>query len=164
MRRERVLFLCTHNSARSQMAEAWLRALAGGRFEVASAGTEATRVHPLAVAAMDEVGVDLRAQTLKTLDAFSGERWDHVVTVCDSANERCPLFPGAVERVHWSFDNPSQARGTDESDSRCSAVFGTRSPAHSASGSPPSPCAEAFLAFTSRALRCRSAAGGPEAG
>jgi arsenate reductase len=81
MRRERVLFLCTHNSARSQMAEGWLRALAGDRFEVASAGTEVTRVHPLAVTAMDEVGVDLRAHTSKTLDAFVGEPWDYVITV-----------------------------------------------------------------------------------
>ena len=96
------------------MAEGWLRALAGDRFEVASAGTEATRVHPLAVAAMDEVGVDLRAHTSKTLDAFVGERWDFVITVCDSANERCPLFPGATARVHWGFDDPSQARGTHE--------------------------------------------------
>lgn len=114
MRRERVLFLCTHNSARSQMAEGWLRELAGDHFEVASAGTEATRVHPLAVAAMDEVGVDLRTHTSKTLDAFVAEPWDYVVTVCDSANERCPLFPGATERMHWSFDDPSQARGTHE--------------------------------------------------
>ena len=96
------------------MAEGWLRALAGDRFEVASAGTEATRVHPLAVTVMDEVGVDLRAHTSKTLDAFVGERWDFVITVCDSANERCPLFPGATERMHWSFDDPSQARGTHE--------------------------------------------------
>jgi len=96
------------------MAESWLRALAGDRFEVASAGTEATRVHPLAVTVMDEVGVDLRAHTSKTLDAFVGERWDFVITVCDSANERCPLFPGATERMHWSFDDPSQARGTHE--------------------------------------------------
>ena len=96
------------------MAEGWLRALAGDRFEAASAGTEATRVHPLAVAAMDEVGIDLRAHTSKTLDAFVGERWDYVITVCDSANERCPLFPGATDRVHWSFDDPSQARGTPD--------------------------------------------------
>ena len=114
MTRPRVLFLCTHNSARSQMAEGWLRALAGDRFEVASPGTEATHVHPLAVAAMDEVGIDLRAHTSKTLDAFVGERWDYVITVCDSANERCPLFPGAAERVHWSFADPSQASGTPE--------------------------------------------------
>jgi len=114
MTRRRVLFLCTHNSARSQMAEGWLRALAGERFEAASAGTEATRVHPLAIRAMDEVGIDLTGHTSKTVDALSGERWDYVITVCDSANERCPIFPGGATRIHWSFDDPSQATGTDE--------------------------------------------------
>ena len=106
--------LCTHNSARSQMAEGFLRALAGERFEVESAGTEATRVHPLAIRAMDEVGIDLRRHTSKTLDRFLGEAWDYVITVCDSANERCPLFPGAAARLHWSFDDPSAAQGTEE--------------------------------------------------
>ncbi|MDE2058292.1 MAG: arsenate reductase ArsC [candidate division NC10 bacterium] len=110
----RVLFVCTHNSARSQMAEGLLRALAGDRFDVASAGTEATRVHPLAIRVMDEVGIDLRGHTSKTIDAFLGERWDYVITVCDSANERCPMFPGRTTRIHWSFDDPSQATGTDE--------------------------------------------------
>jgi arsenate reductase (thioredoxin) len=112
--RERVLFLCTHNSARSQMAEAWLRALAGERYEPASAGTEATRVHPLAVRAMAEVGVDITAQTSKTLEQFLGNRWDWVITVCDAANEACPVFPGAAHRLHWSFDDPSRATGTEE--------------------------------------------------
>lgn len=114
MTRRRVLFLCTHNSARSQMAEGFLRALAGERFEAASAGTEATRVHPLAIRAMDELGIDLREHTSKTVDALLGERWDDVITVCDSANERCPVFPGETTRIHWSFDDPSQAVGTDE--------------------------------------------------
>lgn len=114
MTKLRVLFLCTHNSARSQMAEGFLRALAGGRFDVASAGTEATRVHPLAIRAMEEVGIDLTGHTSKTIDAFLGQSWDYVVTVCDSANERCPMFPGGTTRVHWSFDDPSQAIGTDE--------------------------------------------------
>ena len=113
-RRERVLVLCTHNSARSQMAEGFIRALAGNRLEVESAGTEATRVHPLAVRAMDEVGIDLRGHTSKTLDRFLDDKWDCVITVCDSANERCPLFPGAAARLHWSFDDPSAAQGTDE--------------------------------------------------
>jgi len=113
-RRERVLVLCTHNSARSQMAEGFIRALAGDRFEVESAGTEATRVHPLAVRAMDEVGIDLRGHTSKTLDRFLADKWDYVITVCDSANERCPLFPGVAARLHWSFDDPSAAQGTEE--------------------------------------------------
>jgi len=109
----RVLIVCTHNSARSQMAEGWLRALAGDRFEVASAGTEATRVHPLAVRVMREVGVDLAGHTSKTLDPYLGQPWDYVITVCDRANERCPLFPARPTRIHWSFDDPSRANGTE---------------------------------------------------
>ena len=111
--RERVLFLCTHNSARSQMAEGWLRALGGARCEVESAGTEATRVHPLAIQAMAEVGVDLAGQASKTLERFRGDRWDWVITVCDDANERCPVFPGTARREHWSFDDPSRAAGSE---------------------------------------------------
>jgi len=114
MTRARVLVLCTHNSARSQMAEGLLRALAPDRFEVASAGTEATRVHPLAIRAMDELGIDLGGHTSKTLDRFLAEPWDYVITVCDTANERCPVFPGAAMRLHWGFDDPSAARGTEE--------------------------------------------------
>jgi len=112
--RARLLFLCTHNSARSQMAEGFLRARAGDRFEVASAGTEATRVHPFAIRAMAEVGIDLSGHVSKTLDRFLGQPWDYVITVCDSANERCPVFPASTTRVHWSFDDPSRAAGTEE--------------------------------------------------
>jgi len=111
---ERVLFLCTHNSARSQMAEALLRRLGQGRFETASAGTEARGVNPLATRAMAELGIDLRGHTSKTLERFVGERWDYVITVCDSANESCPVFPGASARLHWSFDDPSAATGSEE--------------------------------------------------
>ena len=95
------------------MAEAFLRALAGERFEVASAWTEATRVHPLAIRAMDEVGIDLTGQTSKRFDAMLDQPWDYVITVCDSANERCPVFPDRTTRIHWSFSDPSQATGTD---------------------------------------------------
>jgi arsenate reductase len=95
------------------MAEGFLRRLAGDRFEVASAGTEATRVHPLAFRAMAEVGIDLGAHTSKTLDRVLARPWDYVITVCDSANERCPLFPGETTRLHWSFDDPSQATGSE---------------------------------------------------
>jgi arsenate reductase len=112
--KERVLFLCTHNSARSQMAESLLRALAGGRYEAASAGTEATQVHPLAVRAMAEVGLDLTGHTSKTLERFLPDRWDWVITVCDAANEACPVFPGGAQRLHWSFDDPSRATGSEE--------------------------------------------------
>jgi arsenate reductase len=114
MSRPRVLFLCTHNSARSQMAEGLLRRLAGDRFDVASAGIEATRVHPLAVRAMDEIGVDLGSHSSKTVDAFAGRTWDIVITVCDSANARCPVFPGKTRRLHWSFDDPSQMTGSED--------------------------------------------------
>ncbi len=92
------------------MAEGFLRALAGDRFEVASAGTEARGVNPLAARVMAEAGVDLAGHTSKTLDTFLGEPWDYVVTVCDSANEACPVFLGAAQRLHWSFDDPSAAR------------------------------------------------------
>ena len=110
----RVLFLCTHNSARSQMAEGLLRHLAGHCFEVASAGTEAPGVNPLAVRAMAERGVDISGQGSKTLDRFLDDTWDFVVTVCDGAREACPVFPRAATRVHWSFDDPSRAGGSDE--------------------------------------------------
>jgi arsenate reductase len=110
----RVLFLCTHNSARSQMAEGLLRHLAGDRFEAMSAGTEATHVRPLAVRAMEEVGVDISGQESKTLERYLSEPFDHVITVCDDANEACPFFPGAANRLHWSFEDPSKAEGSEE--------------------------------------------------
>jgi len=112
--RRRVLFLCTHNSARSQMAEGFLRAWAGDRFEVASAGTEATRVHPLALRAMAERGIDLGGHASKTLGGLLAEPWDYVITVCDSANEGCPVVPARTTRLHWSFGDPSRAKGTED--------------------------------------------------
>jgi arsenate reductase len=96
------------------MAEGFLRHLAGDRFAAASAGTEATRVHPLAIRAMQEVGIDLGAHRSKTLGDLPDRSWDYVITVCDSANERCPVFPGRTTRLHWSFDDPSSARGAEE--------------------------------------------------
>ncbi|MFZ5558444.1 MAG: arsenate reductase ArsC [Pseudomonadota bacterium] len=110
----RVLFLCTHNSARSQMAEGLLRALGGGAWESHSAGTEQTRVRPEAIAAMQELGIDITGQTSKTLDRYLPERFDLVVTVCDSANESCPVFANAAKRLHWSIDDPAGVKGTDE--------------------------------------------------
>jgi arsenate reductase len=106
---KRVLFLCSHNSARSQMAEGFLRALGGDRFAVQSAGTKATRVHPLAVAAMREVGIDISAQRSKSVDEV-GEGWDVVVTVCDA---HCPVPPRAGMRLSWRFPDPSAASGTE---------------------------------------------------
>jgi arsenate reductase (thioredoxin) len=112
--RQRILFLCTHNSARSQMAEGLLRHLADGRFEAFSAGTEATHVRPLAIEAMAELGIDLSQQESKTLERYLGEPFDAVITVCDQAAETCPVFPGAKRRLHWSFPDPSKATGTHE--------------------------------------------------
>src|SRR5919198_3201305 len=105
---QRVLFLCTHNSARSQMAEGLLRHFGGGRFEAFSAGTEASHVRPLAIRAMNEIAIDISGQQSKTLDRFLGQRFDAVITVCDQANEACPVFFGARERLHWSFPDPAQ--------------------------------------------------------
>ena len=108
------MFLCTHNSARSQMAEGFLRHIAGDHFEVHSAGTEASQVRPLAIRAMAEIGVDISGHTSKTLERYLGRAWDYVITVCDDANESCPVFPGAANRNHWSFTDPSRATGTEE--------------------------------------------------
>ena len=108
----RVLFLCTHNSARSQMAEGILRQLAPA-VEVASAGTEATRVHPLAIRAMARQGIDISHQRSKHLAEFAAQRFDWVITVCDSAREACPLFPGDPEQIHWSIPDPSAVEGSE---------------------------------------------------
>jgi protein-tyrosine-phosphatase/DNA-binding transcriptional ArsR family regulator len=108
----RVLFVCTHNSARSQMAEGLLRHLSGSRVEAWSAGTEpAESVHPLAVAAMAEHGIDIQAQRSKDLGEFEGVHFDRVVTVCDRAREACPAFPGDPRRCHWSVPDPAAAAG-----------------------------------------------------
>ncbi|HSL01708.1 MAG TPA: arsenate reductase ArsC [Rubrobacteraceae bacterium] len=114
MVKSRALFLCTHNSARSQMAEGLLRHLGGDRFEVHSAGTEATRVRLEAISAMEEIGVDLSGQESKTLERYLGEEFEYVITVCDDANEACPVFPGAKNRLHWSFRDPSKVTGDHE--------------------------------------------------
>src|SRR5205823_5500554 len=112
--KKRVLFLCTHNSARSQMAQGLVRQLGGDRFDAYSAGTEATRVRPLAIQAMAELGIDISAQESKTLERYLDQPFDAVITVCDDANESCPLFLGAKERLHWSFPDPSRASGSQE--------------------------------------------------
>lgn len=109
----RVLFLCTHNSARSQMAEAFLNELGVGRFQAFSAGTEARGLHPLSIQAMAEVGIDISLQESKTLERFADEQFDLLVTVCDEANEACPYFANARERRHWSFPDPSAVAGDD---------------------------------------------------
>ena len=96
------------------MAQGWLRHLAGPGWAAQSAGTEETHVRPLAIRAMAEVGIDLSGQRSKTLERFLGEPFDAVVTVCDQADEACPVFPGAVRRLHWSFPDPSRATGSEE--------------------------------------------------
>ncbi len=110
----KVLILCTANSARSQMAEALLRDKAGDRMRVASAGTQASHVHPLAIRAMDEVGLDLREHRSKSVGEFSSTPFDYVITVCDDAAESCPVFPGLAERLHWSQPDPAAAEGSEE--------------------------------------------------
>ena len=112
--RRRVIFVCTHNSARSQMAEGMLRAWGGDRFEVFSAGTEETRVRPEAIAVMDEIGIDISGHASKTLDPFLGQSFDWLITVCDQANESCPTIPGVEQRSHWSIDDPSRVAGDRE--------------------------------------------------
>ena len=109
----RVIFVCTHNSARSQMAEGMLRAWGGDRFEAVSAGTEATHVRPEAIAAMGEIGIDISAQASKTLEPFLGESFAWLITVCDQAREACPTLPGVEEQLHWSIEDPSAAEGDE---------------------------------------------------
>ncbi len=103
----RVLFLCTHNSARSQIAEGLLRFLGGKDFEVFSAGTNPSQINPMAVQVMAERGIDISQQYSKSLDQFLDQEFDYVITVCDRAKETCPIFPGDPKQVHWSFDDPS---------------------------------------------------------
>ena len=112
-RRKRVLILCTGNSARSQMAEGLLRHDGGGDdyFEVFSAGTRPGSVRAEAIEAMREVGIDISAHRSKSVDEFAGQEFDYVITVCDNANENCPVFPGRTRRIHWSFDDPAAVNG-----------------------------------------------------
>ena len=113
-KQKKVLILCTGNSARSQMAEGLLRHMAGDRFEVESAGTIASFVRPQAITAMAEIGIDISGHRSKCLDEFLETPFDYVITVCDNANESCPIFPGPATRIHWSFDDPAAATGTEE--------------------------------------------------
>ncbi|WP_265553449.1 arsenate reductase ArsC [Trichlorobacter lovleyi] len=117
MKKDKVLFVCVHNSARSQMAEALLNHLAGERFEARSAGLEPGTLNPLVVEVMQELGIDISAnQTKDVFEMFKrGEIYSYVITVCDGANaERCPVFPGIVSRLHWSFSDPAALQGTSE--------------------------------------------------
>ena len=109
----RVLFVCTHNSARSQIAEALLTHYGGSDFEVASAGTEATRVNPFAVRVLADAGIDWSHAESKTIDRFLEQRFDYVITVCDRAKATCPVFPGSENTLHWGLDDPSEVIGTE---------------------------------------------------
>lgn len=109
-----VLFLCTGNSCRSQMAEGWLRHLAKDRFNVVSAGTHPVGLNPHAVTVMGEAGVDISHHVPERVDSYLDPPFDYVITVCDHAQEACPVFPGAATKLHWSFHDPAQATGTYE--------------------------------------------------
>jgi arsenate reductase len=110
---KKVLFVCTNNSARSQMAEGLLRYHAGDRFEAFSAGTEPGSVHPLAVRAMADVGIDITSQSSKSVDRFLAQPFDFVITVCDQVRETCPVFPGPAEQLHWSIRDPATVQGSE---------------------------------------------------
>jgi arsenate reductase len=109
-----VLFLCTGNSCRSQMAEGLLRHLAGDRFEAESAGTNPVGLNPDAIEAMHDIVVDIAAHRSKSLEEFFGQPFDWVITVCDAAREACPIFPGAASQLHWSFEDPAAPQGSPE--------------------------------------------------
>jgi len=111
--KQRVLILCTGNSARSQMAEGLLRALAGDRFEVFSAGSKPSVVNPYAIRAMQARSIDISGQRSKHLSEYLTQPFDYVITVCDQVAETCPVFPGKAERIHWSFPDPAAAQGSD---------------------------------------------------
>lgn len=113
---KKVLFVCIHNSARSQMAEAFLNQLGGGRFQAESAGIEPGRLNPIVVQAMQEIGIDISGKATRSVDEClqAGTQYDYVITVCDeTAAERCPVFPGPGQRLHWGFPDPSALSGTD---------------------------------------------------
>jgi len=112
-RKQRVLILCTGNSARSQMAEGLLRHEAGDRFEVFSAGISPSYVRSEAINAMRELGIDISGQRSKSVEEFTGQEFDYVITVCDNANEHCPVFPGTTQRIHWSFEDPAATVGDE---------------------------------------------------
>lgn len=110
----RVLFLCTGNSCRSQMAEGLLRSRGGGRFEAWSAGTSPKAVHSLALRAMAELGIDVSSQVSESVERYIDADFDWVITVCDNAKQSCPTFPGTARRLHWSFEDPAEAPGQEE--------------------------------------------------
>lgn len=114
MEKERVLFLCTGNSARSQMAEALLRKMAGDRFEVHSAGLDPSVIHPMTIQVLQEIGIDASGQYAKPLTTYLGKvHFSYLITVCSKAEQRCPIFPGIGQRQHWPFDDPAAFEGSE---------------------------------------------------
>jgi arsenate reductase len=111
--KKRVLILCTGNSARSQMAEGLLREDAGDRFEVMSAGVAPSQVRPEAIEVMREANIDISNHRSKSVDEFTGQQFDYVITVCDNAYQQCPMFPGKSERIHWSIEDPAKLQGNE---------------------------------------------------
>ena len=114
MPKPKVLFLCTGNSCRSQMAEGWLRNIAGDSFEAFSAGITPVGINSTAIAVMSEIGIDISGQRSKSVSELLGQHFAYIITVCDSAREHCPIFPGPSERLHWSLEDPASSVGTDE--------------------------------------------------
>ena len=112
--KKRVLILCTGNSARSQIAEGLLRHFHGDSFQVYSAGIEPSFVRPQAIRIMNEIGIDISTQRSKSIDEFLTQEFDYVITACDNANERCPIFPGAPNRIHWSVEDPAAVAVDEE--------------------------------------------------
>ena len=111
---KRILILCTGNSARSQMAEGLFRQEAGADWEVFSAGIKSSHVRPEAIAVMRELGIDISSHRSKPVTEFTGRQFDYVITVCDQANESCPVFPGGAQRLHWPFEDPAAVEGSEE--------------------------------------------------
>ena len=114
MKKKKLLFLCTENSCRSQMAEGILRHLRGNEFEVESAGTRSSVVNPMAIKVMAEIGIDISGHRSKPIQEFQGVNFDFVITTCDAARETCPVFPGIARHLQWSFSDPADARGSEE--------------------------------------------------
>ncbi len=112
--KKKVLFLCTENSSRSQIAEGILRHLWGDRFEVESAGMRPSGVNPVAIKVMAEIGIDISGHRSKSVEEFQGMNFDFVITTCDADRETCPVFAGKARRLHWSFNDPAEARGSEE--------------------------------------------------
>tara|TARA_X000001036_G_scaffold356542_1_gene338617 strand:+ start:104 stop:529 length:426 start_codon:yes stop_codon:yes gene_type:complete len=115
-KKEKIIFICTANACRSQIAEGIMKTIAGDKFDVYSAGSHPTKVHPMSIKVMNEIGIDISSQSSDLISNFLDERMDIVITVCENANETCPIFPGKVERIHWNIDDPFKRWVSDSHD------------------------------------------------